>query len=126
RLLNDNEREAAEEEDSKNKGPRMGVELSFNNIVRKFTHTDYFASHRQGRSNLPYLLTLWDLQVLFYNLFTCAQGHGNPCNVMFGIAPPTVAEYLFSANYNRLIPMPVQDGEDDNFGVDDAPLYYNI
>jgi hypothetical protein len=129
RLLNDNEREAAEEEDSKNKGPRMGVELSFNNIVRKFTHTDYFASHRllqQGRSNWPYLRTLWDLQVLFYNLFTCAQGHGNPCNVMFGIAPPTVAEYLFSANNNRLIPMPVQDGEDDNFGVDDAPLYYNI
>jgi len=42
---------------------------------------------------------------------------------MFGIAPPTVAEYLFSANNNCLIPMPVQDGEDDNFGVDDAPLY---
>jgi len=129
RLLNDNKREAAEDEDSKNKGPCMGVELSFNNIVCKFTHTDYFVSHRllqQGRSNWPYLQTLWGLQVLFYNLFTCAQGYGNPCNVMLRIAPPTVAEYLFSTNNNHLIPLPVQDGEDDNFGVDDAPLYYNI
>jgi hypothetical protein len=38
----------------------------------------------------------------------------------------TVAEYLFSVNNNRLIPLLVQDGEDVNFGVDDAPLYYNI
>jgi hypothetical protein len=56
-LLNNNDREAVEDEDNRNKGPQM----------------DYFASHRilqQGRSNWPYLRTLWDLQVLFYNLFT--------------------------------------------------------
>jgi hypothetical protein len=45
RLMAPAERAAAEEEDRKNRGPRMSVELSFNNIVRKFTHTDYFATH---------------------------------------------------------------------------------
>ncbi len=102
-LLNNNDREAADDEDRRNKGPNIAVELSFNNIIQKFTHIDYFASHyimQQGRSNYPYLRALWDLQVLFYNLFTCAQGHGNPCNVMFGIAPPTVAEYLYTGNNN--------------------------
>ena len=132
RMMNRQEKAAAEEEDRRNKGPRMAVELSFNNIVRKFTHTDYFASHRilqQGRSNWPYLRTLWDLQVLFYNLFTCAQGHGNPCNVILGIAPPTVEEYLYSANHNLLIPLPIDVEEDDNFGLenyDNARLYYHI
>jgi hypothetical protein len=61
RLLNINKREAAEDEDNRNKGPRMSVELSFNNIVHKFMHMDYFASHcilQQGRSNWPYLRTL--------------------------------------------------------------------
>ncbi len=58
RMMNWQEKAIAEEEDQKNKGPHMAVELSFNNIVRKFTHSDYFASHRilqQGRSNWPYL-----------------------------------------------------------------------
>jgi hypothetical protein len=75
----------------------MAVEVSFNNIVRKFTLSDYFATHQilqQGRSNWPYLRCLWDLQVLFYNLFSCAQGHGNPCNAILGVAPPTISEYL--------------------------------
>jgi hypothetical protein len=124
RVLNNNDREAAEDEDNRNKGLQMVVELSFNNIVRKFTNTDYFASHcilQQGRSNWPYLRTLWDLQVLFYNLFTYAQGHGNPCNVMFGIACLTVEKYLYSANNNT-----VEDGEDDNFDANNAHLYYNI
>jgi hypothetical protein len=47
-LLNNNDRESAEDEDNRNKGPRM----------------DYFASYcilQQGRSNWPYLRTLWDL-----------------------------------------------------------------
>jgi hypothetical protein len=131
-MMNRQEKAAAEEEDRRNKGPHMAVELSFNNIVQKFTHTDYFASHRilqQGRSKWPYLRTLWDLQVLFYNLFTCAQGHGNPCNVILGIAPLTVEEYLYSANHNLLIPLPIDVEEDDNFGLenyDNARLYYHI
>ncbi len=52
--MNPADRASAIEEDEKNKGPRMAVEVSFNKIVRKFTHSDYFATHRilqQGRSN---------------------------------------------------------------------------
>jgi hypothetical protein len=45
RLLKNNEREAAEDEGHRNKGPRVVEELSFNNIVQKLMHTDYFASH---------------------------------------------------------------------------------
>ncbi len=105
--------------------------MSFNNIVRKFTHMDYFATHRilqSGRSTWPYLRCLWDLQVLFYNLFICAEGHGNPTNGMFGIAPPSVQEYLFSANNNLLIPLPALDIENDNFGVEQEAnrLYYHL
>ena len=119
-------------ENKKNKGPRMSVELSFNNIVRKFTHTDYFATHRilqNGRSNWLYLKSLWDLQVLFYNLFTCAQGHGNPCNYILGVTPPTVEEYLYSANNNLLVPLIIHDDEDDRFeneNAEDEALYYHI
>jgi hypothetical protein len=99
RLLPPAEQVVAEEEDACNKGPRNGVEMSFNNIVCKFTHTDYFCNHRifqSGRSNWPYLCCLLDLQGLFRNLFTCAQYLGNPINGMFGISPLTVAEYLYS------------------------------
>ncbi len=40
RLMADAERAVAEEEDARNKGLRNGVEISFNNIMRKFMHTD--------------------------------------------------------------------------------------
>ncbi len=125
------EREIAEEEDSRNKGPRNGVEMSFNNIVRKFMHTDYFPNHcvlQSGRSNWPYLWQLWDLQVLFFNLFTCAEGMGNPINGMFGISPLTVEEYLYSVNNNLLIPLLAAPDEDDNFreGVEENRLYYHL
>jgi hypothetical protein len=65
---------------------------------------------------LSFGLCLWDLQVLFYNLFTCAEGHGNPTNGIFGIAPPSVAEYLYSVNNNLLIPLMNAGNEEDNFG----------
>ena len=61
RLMAPHERAIAEEEDSWNKGPRNAVEMSFNNIVRKFTHTDYFPNHhilQSGLSNWPYLQQL--------------------------------------------------------------------
>jgi hypothetical protein len=77
RLLPPDERQAAEEEDARNKGPRQAVEMSFNNIVRKFMHIDFFRNHeifQSGRSNWPYLRSLWDLHVLMFNLFTCAEG----------------------------------------------------
>jgi hypothetical protein len=79
--MNNVDRDAAEAEDAHNKGPGNAVERSFNNIIRKFTHTDYFPNHhiiQSGRSNWPYLHQLWDLQVLFFNLSTCAEGMGNP------------------------------------------------
>jgi hypothetical protein len=63
-----------------------------------------------------------------FNLFTCAEGIGNPVNGMFGISPPTVAEYLFSANNDLLVPLVAVQGEDDNFGAepDGNPLYYHV
>jgi hypothetical protein len=97
RLMAPADRVAAEEED-------MSVEMSFNNIVCKLTHIYYFPTHRilqSRRSNWPYLHCLCDLQVLFYNLLTCAEGHGNTTNGIFGIAPP----------YNLLIPLINGDNE---------------
>ncbi len=82
-----------------------------------------------SRSNWLYLKSLWDLQVLFYNLFTCAQGHGNPCNYILGVTPPTVEEYLYSANNNLLVPLIIHDDEDDRFeneNAEDEALYYHI
>ena len=65
---------------------------------------------------------------MFYNVFTCAQYLGNPINGMFGISPPTVAEYLYSANHDLLVPLIVPECEEDNFG--DEPegnrMYYHL
>jgi hypothetical protein len=44
-LVNAADPAASIEEEQKNKGPRIAVEVSFNNIVWKFTHIDYFAMH---------------------------------------------------------------------------------
>jgi hypothetical protein len=54
--------------------------------------------------------------VLFLNIFSCAEGMGNPINGMPGIAPPTVSDQLMSATNNLLIPLVTPDGEDNNFG----------
>jgi len=64
----------------------------------------------------------------FYNLFPCAEGHGNPTNGMFGITPPSVDEYLFLVNDNLLIPLPRPLNNEDNFDVEDAAnhLYFHI
>jgi len=107
------------------------VEVSFNNIVQKFTHSDYFAMHwilQQGQSNWPNLRCLWDLQVLFNNLFGCAQGHGNPCNAILGVAPPTVSDYLYSANHNLPISLTKVKEEDDNFRDEEEAqrMYYHL
>jgi hypothetical protein len=98
---------------------------------QKSKHIDYFPNRhilQSGQSNWPYLWCLWDLQVLFYNLFTCTEGHSNPIIGMFGIAPPTVAEYLYSANNNLLIPLITAEHEVDNFGLepDRNCLYYHL
>jgi hypothetical protein len=57
------------------------------------------------------------LQVLFLNLFTCAEGHGNHTNGIFGMTPPSVAEYLYSTNHDLLIPLPQPLNEDNYFGA---------
>jgi len=44
--MNAADREVAEGEDHRHRGPRMSVEMSFNNIVPKFTHSDYFAHYQ--------------------------------------------------------------------------------
>jgi hypothetical protein len=87
---------------------------------------DFAEGH--GPSNWPYLRTLWALQVLFFNLFTYAEGIGNPVNSKVGVSPPTVAENLFSANNGMLVPWFVAQGEEDNFGPepDGNHLYYHI
>jgi hypothetical protein len=131
RLMNGNDRALAEAEDSRNRGPRMAVEVSFNNIVRKFSNIDYFARHhilQQGRSNWPYIRCLWDMHVFFYNLFTCAKSHGNPCNAISGVSPPSVSEYLHSANNHLYIPFPGNEEEGDNFGLEEngPRLFYHI
>jgi hypothetical protein len=44
--MNIEDREAAEAEDAWSKGSQNAAEMSFNNVIRKFTHTDYFPNHR--------------------------------------------------------------------------------
>jgi hypothetical protein len=53
---------------------------------------------------------------------------GNPINGMFGILPPTVEEYLYSANNNLLIPLLAAPDGDDNFReqADENRLYYHL
>jgi len=69
--MNQTDWEVAEEEDRKNKGPKMSVEMSFNYIFHKILSAQVILWIIQsGRSNWPYICCLWDLQILFYKLFT--------------------------------------------------------
>ena len=47
-------------------------------------------------------LTRARAQVLFSNLHTCC--YGSQTTGVFGVAPPTMAEYLYSVNNGLLIP----------------------
>jgi hypothetical protein len=58
----------AEEEDRRNQKPRLAVEYSFNQVVSKFTHVDFFHYHRflqQGKLNWKNMHILWDMHVFF-------------------------------------------------------------
>jgi hypothetical protein len=60
-------------------------------------------------------------------LFTCADGNGNPCNAVLGIEPPSVAEYLYSASNDILVPLPAAENEVDFFENDELyMIYYHI
>ena len=102
--LSPENRELAIEQNDKNKRPHCAIEDQFNEQMRKFTHTDYFVKHRlldSGSRNQIQLRTLHDLQTLFYNLCMCACNHGSQVTGTFSVNPPSVSEYLDSANKNR-------------------------
>ena len=107
------ERIEAQQQDECNRKPRLAVEDSFKDQLVKFSHVDFFKTHRvlqDGKSNWDYVRDLWDMQVFFYNLFTCAQNHGSQVTGALGVEPPSVAEYLCSANNNLLVqPPPLLD-----------------
>jgi hypothetical protein len=87
----------------------------------KFLHFDHIRSNkivRDGKSNWPYLLCLWDLQVLFFNLFTCVHNCGSQSTGALAVSPPSVAEYLYSANHGLLVPLHNAE-EADNFGAEE-------
>ncbi|MFN9978263.1 MAG: hypothetical protein ACK53Y_00025, partial [bacterium] len=46
-------------------------------------------------------------------VYICTEGHGNPRNGIFRIAPPSVSEYLYSANNNLPLPLINGDNEDN-------------
>ncbi len=106
------ERATAEAEDKRNRKPRLAVECSFNQVVTKLFW--YHKLLQQGRSNWKYMHMLWDMNVFFYNLYTCLQQMGNQVSGMLGVEPPSVAEYLFSIHNNLLVPLPGNINEEEN------------
>jgi hypothetical protein len=120
RMMVREERAAAMEFDKNHKKPRMGVEYSFNQQVTKFPHIDDYRRHKitqSGQSNWNYLRCLWDLQTLFFNLYTC--GAGSQVTGLLGVTPPTVQEYLYSCNNNLLVDIPADDAEEEFYDNDD-------
>jgi hypothetical protein len=79
----------------------MAIEYSFNQQVTKFRHIDDYHRHlltQSGRVNWQHLRCLWDMQTLFFNLYTCSA-----CSQVtgtLGVSPPTVSEYLYSVHHN--------------------------
>ena len=110
------EREAARTICKQNNKRRVCTEFSFNNILSKFNHFDWFRKFRITQSgktdNWKYLHASWDIAVLMYNLYICAEQHGDITTGTLGIEPPTVHEYLHSANSHNLIKLPESDDGD--------------
>jgi hypothetical protein len=80
------------------------VFFRYNVAVTKFRHADCFRKHRLfagGVNNFPNLAALWDMLILFTNLFTCTMG--SQVTSILGVEPPTPAEYLASCNGGHLI-----------------------
>ena len=96
---------AARREDSANMLLRLESEQSFNAVVTLWPHIDYFRKHKLfqgGKANFRRLLALWYGMVLFTNLHTCANG-GSHVTGCFRIEPPTVRDYLRSANMGCML-----------------------
>ncbi len=102
------------------------MEGSFNNQVTKFRMVDSFRYHRifqNGQSNWAQLCCLWDLQSFIYHLFVCSNDCGSQVSGQLGVLPPSVAEYLYSANNNLLIPIPL-DEPDDHLAEEEGEYKY--
>jgi hypothetical protein len=102
-MMAPNERIVAEEFDKQHTKAHLAVEDSFSQQVTKFPHSDNLQSHKVtqgGLSNWKYLRCLWDLQTLFFNLFTCSAG--SQVTGALGVPPPSVHGYLYSCNNNLL------------------------
>ena len=87
---------------------------------------DSFRHHRifqNGQSNWAQLRCLWDLQSFMYNLFVCSNDCGSQLSGQLGVPPPTVAEYLYSAKNNLLIPIPL-DEPDDHLAEEEGEYQY--
>lgn len=126
RMMNAHARAVVEALDKSNKKARLAVEGSFNNQVTKFRMVDSFRHHRifqNGQSNWAQLRCLWDLQSFMYNLFVCSNDCGSQVSGQLGVPPPTVAEYLYSANNNLLIPIPL-DEPDDHLAEEEGEYQY--
>ena len=83
-------------------------------------YIDDYRRHKitqSGQSNWNYLRCLWDLQTLFFNLYTC--GAGSQVTGLLGVTPPTVQEYLYSCNNNLLVDIPADDAEEEFYDNDD-------
>ena len=59
-----------------------------------------------------------------YNLYICADQHGDITTGTLGVEPPTVYDYLKSANEKNLVQMPNDnEGEGDGDVVDGGGEY---
>ena len=80
---------------------------------------------QSGKNKWKYLHASWDIAVLMYNLYICADQHGNITTGTLGVKPPTVYEYLKSANNKNLIQLP-DNNDGDGDVVDSSGEYeYN-
>ena len=57
-----------------------------------------FSLLRNGECAWDYTSAVWEVQVLLTNIHTCL--YGSQLETATGIEPPTVAQYLHSANYD--------------------------
>jgi hypothetical protein len=72
---------------------------------------------------------LWDMNVFFYNLYTCSQQMDNQVSGILGVEPPSVADYLFSVHNNLLVPLPGNVNEEEDLLESDLngnDTYYHV
>ena len=70
-------KELAKEHNHKNRTLHHAIEDQFNNKMRKFAHTDYFAKHRLLSNSIPNEIQLRTSHYsqTFFNLCACVENH---------------------------------------------------